>query len=833
MSLAVIAAGCFWVYYLPYSEVKKRSIESMNTQQYLLATQTARGLEKFFEHYSRVLSYFSNLPSIVSFDAGGERILEGIYRNNINEINAITRIDSTGRIIYTVPFVEEAIGRDVSYQEHNRRVMKLHKPIASDVFAAVQGYRTVAYAYPVFDKDRYTGCLSILVPFQRLAREYLENVRIGEGGYAWMISREGIQLYSPLEGHTGLSVKESFSSYPEVLSMVKNMLESGEGKAVCHYRRGEEGGGELIRYQSVYVPVHLPDNEWYIVVAVPESQILADVEGFRKKWIIITGLLVSLGLVISYYLIKAWAIVREENRRKLAEKELIKSENRFRQLADSTWEAIIILDNGEIVHANDQFYGMFGYSQHELAGRQVLPLIVSKLYSYIQEELMAGDKEGTYEISGIRRDGTEFPIEVRTREMEFHDHKAKVITIRDISDRTKAEEERINLHTRLRQKQKMEALGTLAGGIAHDFNNILTGIFGYVELALIDISDGNEVRKNLLMIKEAGQHAKDMVKQILAFSRRSKPDLKVVQLSTVVENACKLIRPTVPPRIEVRRRIDPVPDLVKADSTQIHQVLLNLCANAVFAMKEKGVLEISLHRERLEDRDRQIIPDLVPDIAPGEYLVITVTDSGEGMDEELVERIFEPFFTTKEPGEGIGMGLSVVHGIIKEHQGAITVSSRQGEGTRFSIYLPAIAEDQPEEEPAMSFSEFENQRILFVDDEQSIVDVGIRMLEKLGFRVVGSTNSKEALEMFTRDPGRFDLVITDQVMLGLTGLELVEKIFEIRKDIPVILCSGYSTLISSEKARRLGIDKFLMKPYSKMDLARAIHNVLEGSRREG
>ncbi len=820
----LIAIGCFLVYYLPYSEVKRRSRESMYTQEFLLASQTSRGIEKFFDHYSRSLNFLSGEQGIVDFDERGKQVLQRFYKNNAGEISAITRIDPDGRIICTVPFNEEAIGRDVSYQEHNSRILKTHEPVSSDVFTAVQGYRSVAYIYPIFKDGNFVGSLGLLIPFDHLARKYLEDLRIGREGYTWMMSKRGIQLFSPIPGHTGINVRESFSDYPEILSILDDMVSGRRENAVIEYRPGGVNSTELVKYLSTCVPVNLPDNTWYLLVMVPEGQVLETMEEFRKKWIAVSGLLVSLGLIVSFYLVKARAIVREEKKRKRAEQELKESEERFRQLSDSTWEAILIVDGGKIIHANDQFFEMFGYERGELEAKTILPIIFKNGSMGTLMDFIDHKRSGPLEAEGVRKNGENFPVEIRIRIMEYYGATAKVLSIRDISDRVRAEKEKADLYFRLRQKQKMEALGTLAGGIAHDFNNILTGIIGYADFSLMDSSNQGEVRENLEIIREAGHRAKNLVKQILAFSRQTKPDLKILDIAMIVEDAMKLLAPTIPKTIQIDSRIDHESGFVKADPTQIHQVLMNLVTNAVSAMADGGVLRISLERERLEDKDGK----LQPGVDPGEYAIITVSDTGTGMDGQVIERIFEPFFTTKEPSEGIGMGLSVVHGIVQEHNGLLTVKSELNKGTQFSVFLPLVPGIMDEEEEEIDIPSGRKERILFVDDEKDIVNIEKKMLERFGFRVEATTSSEEALDIFAKDPAGFDIIVTDQIMPGLNGLELIQKIFQIRTDIPVILCSGFSSLISGKKTGRMGIDKFIMKPYTSRHLAHMIVEVLDG-----
>jgi len=423
------------------------------------------------------------------------------------------------------------------------------------------------------------------------------------------------------------------------------------------------------------------------------------------------------------------------------------------------------------------------------------------------------------------KDGSTIWVEVTASFL--HDDAGNVVSIlgasREITERKEAEEEHKKLEARLQQAQKMEAIGTLAGGIAHDFNNILTAVLGYTELALDDAENDTLLHKNLQEVIVAGNRAKDLVKQILAFSRQADQELKPVQVELIVKEAVKLIRASLPSTIEIELNLASK-SATLADPTQIHQVLMNLCTNAHHAMSENGgVLTVSLRDVRIDSgfESRKL------DLTTGGYMCLQIQDTGHGMPEEVRARIFDPFFTTKDRDKGTGMGLSVVHGIVKSHGGAITVHSQPGKGTSFAIYLPLIrTEVKPTVRTAIALPTG-NERILFIDDEKTLVDLGRQMLERLGYKVVCRTSSIEALELFKSRPDQFDLVITDMTMPNLTGDKLTRQMLGIRADIPVILCTGFSEQISEKSAKDMGIREFILKPLVMDKLARTVRSVLD------
>ena len=501
------------------------------------------------------------------------------------------------------------------------------------------------------------------------------------------------------------------------------------------------------------------------------------------------------------------------------------SEERFRSITESAMDAIISTDaNGLILSWNHGAQRLFGYGCDEMVGQPLTMLMpdryrrpcldgLSRVVTTGQQRLMGK----TLEVHGLTREGDELPMELSLSSWQTGDSTFFGAIIRDMTERKR-------LETQLRQAQKMQAIGTLTGGIAHDFNNILSAILGYAELALDEVEQGSAVWHDLQGTLTAGRRAKDLVRQILAFSRQTERARTSIYLHLLVEEALALLRAALPSTITIRPVIDRNAGAVLADPTQMQQVLINLCTNAAHAMRETGgVLEV-----RLEPIELALdAPTISPDLKAGAYARLTVQDTGHGMAPTILERIFEPFFTTKGMGEGTGMGLAVAHGIIAHHEGAITVESIPGQGSTFAVYLPRS--DSPgtaallTEEPVVGGKE----RILFVDDETALVHVGRATLHRLGYQVVVCTSSSEALETFRAAPYSFDLVITDRTMPSLTGEALVRELHHLRPDIPIILCTGFSHPVTSEQLRALEVDAFLLKPVMVHEWARVIRQVLE------
>ncbi|HEY3278771.1 MAG TPA: PAS domain-containing protein [Syntrophorhabdaceae bacterium] len=402
----------------------------------------------------------------------------------------------------------------------------------------------------------------------------------------------------------------------------------------------------------------------------------------------------------------------------------------------------------------------------------------------------------------------------------------RTMELQKTRDRLESElAERARVEEQLRQAQKMEAIGTFAGGIAHDFNNILAGILGFTEMAMDDIpSNCTQVEKNLQRVLTSALRARDLIKQILAFSRKATHEKSPMSVSPVIKETVRLLKAFIPSNINLTVTITATSDTVLASPVELQQILMNLSANAVLAMEGGGnTLGISLEDVELQPDS----PRVPKGLTPGEYLGLVVRDNGTGISPEVREKMFEPFFTTREEGKGTGMGLSVVYGLVKGLGGAIVVESEPGVGSTFHVILPkikwALAPENLQEMQLPGGSE----RILFVEDEEMLVEWGRITLERLGYRVTAAADSARALDLFSTDPSRFDLVITDQNMPGITGAHLSEEILKIRPDIPIILSTGHSDAISPEKAKAIGIKEFLMKPLSRSELAAAVRRVLD------
>ncbi|MHB8069711.1 MAG: PAS domain-containing hybrid sensor histidine kinase/response regulator, partial [Desulfobaccales bacterium] len=518
---------------------------------------------------------------------------------------------------------------------------------------------------------------------------------------------------------------------------------------------------------------------------------------------------------------------------KRVEGALREGEEKYRGLIETTNTGYVIIDRkGRVLDANPEYVRLTGYSELvEILGRNVLDWTAepdrAKNAAALEQCLDTGIVKNL-ELDYLGRDGRSIPVEINATSIRTSEGAKFLSLVRDISARKQAEKEKAILEAQLARAQKLESLGTLAGGIAHEFNNILVAIMGYAELAQMDLETSPEPAKPLDSIKHiltASSRARDLIKQILTFSRKENLDLKAVRPHHVVTETVNLLRGSIPKTIDIDYQADRSRGAILADSVQLQQIVMNLGTNAFQAMGPKGVLKIRLE-EIITDSE---VGRLSPDLQAGSYLRLTVADNGRGMDQETLAHIFDPFFTTKEVGQGTGLGLAVVYGIVKNMGGAITVQSDPGRGTTFSLYFPLYISPE-DEETRPDLEPISGQgRILLVDDEDAVAEIEARLLQKLGYEVIVVKDGLSALEFFTEKSEAIDLVITDQTMPKMTGMELALAIKVIRPEMPVILYSGYSNLASDKNLPDAGIDKILTKPIRLRELSEAVKEILGGS----
>lgn len=524
----------------------------------------------------------------------------------------------------------------------------------------------------------------------------------------------------------------------------------------------------------------------------------------------------EIGTILASYSCEALRAVR-------ATEELRESATRFRKILDTIPTGIIIVDiqTHQIVYTNPAAASMAGSEPQDITGKACHDLFNLSVCDQCPMHSGAKTIQGQHTLRTVF--GKEKPVLKTVSRTTLEGRECFMETFIDLSERIRAEEDKEKLRTQLRQVQKMEALGTLAGGIAHDFNNILSAVIGYSELGLQDLGNTSDgLYPKLKAINNAGLRARDLVEQILAFSRMQEQMHAPVKVSPIVKEAIKLLHSSLPANIQIKSTIK-VDRPVLGDPTQIHQIIMNLCTNAYHAMQTSGgQLGVTLEEVFIDASP----PPTGLTLESGHYLRLAISDTGPGIGPAIIDRIFEPYFTTKDKSKGTGLGLAVVHGIVKGHGGEIKVESRVGEGTCFTVYLPISLVESSEKGTHSSSLPTGTEHVLLVDDEKDIVEIGDQMLRRLGYRVTAVIGSKSALNAYKADPFRFDVVITDYNMPEMTGDQMAKEMMAIRKQMPIIVCTGFSEVFDKEKAQAMGIRKILMKPVTMEAMAHAVRDVL-------
>ncbi len=627
------------------------------------------------------------------------------------------------------------------------------------------------------------------------------------------------------EGPLGMAIISPDNRIVRVNNRLCRMLgyEEGELKALRV--------SDITHEQDLFEDSHLAERAYLGEIPyyrVEKCYITKNRETLRAH---VTGTFIRDGNGTPLYGLK---MIEDITDRKKAEEELRQSEQRFKGLFECAPDPYYLLDlNGKLTDCNKAATDILGCSRDELIGRSIYEL--NLFSSKDLEAAVSVLDRSRFDYPSLPEEFTlnlgddrQVSLEVRSFPTIIGGQTMVLGIARDITERKRMEEERKQIEAQLHHSQKMEAIGTLAGGIAHDFNNILSAIIGYSDLALCEMSKESQPHYYVEQVLKSGFRAKDLVKQILEFSRQGNLEKKPLKLCSIVNETVKLLKATIPSSIDIVVNLSAEYDWILADATQMHQVLMNLCTNAWQAMREGvGTLRVNLEEICVDSSMRNIHPEL----REGLHLKLEISDTGHGMSPEVMGRIFEPYFTTKGIGEGTGLGLAVVQGIVKDHEGAISVESRPEKGTTFGIFLPQFDRGEEEKKEMVQQPLAGDETILYVDDEPALTDIGKMMLEQLGYRVTTRCSSIEALEAFRAQPDKFDVVVTDLAMPQLRGTDLAQEIIRIRPGMPVILCTGFSQRIDLDKAKSAGVHEVVLKPATATELAAAIRRVVGAARR--
>ncbi|MBF0303376.1 MAG: response regulator, partial [Desulfamplus sp.] len=839
MLLSVWLGSCVYLFHTIYADTRQKTIDELNHRQMIHAEQAAQSIENFFDHWITYLTSLSESEHIIELDDKGREEIELIYRINLEQISAVTRVDANGKILHTVPFNQKVIGMDISHQKHVKESMKTHKPVVSDVFRAVQGYDAVAVPIPVFNKKIYCGTLTVLINVQAVAKKITENIHLGKTGYAWVISKDGTELYCPVPGHIGRTVYENCRDFPTIIGMAEKMVKGEKGVTTYFFDQIREKKTVTIKKHAVYMPIRVGNTFWSVVVASSESEVLSGIDSFGRKLLAVIGMFFTGSFFFIYYGIRVRRILREEALRR-------NSEKTARALLNIPNAAAFLIDrNAILIDANETMAKWLKMSVSEIIGKciwDIFPPEVTMKRKAHFEGILRDKKQVIYEDErqGIWRESIITPILDDIGEVS----KVAVFAF-DITWRKEAEAENEKLQQQLLQSQKMESIGRLAGGVAHDFNNMLGVIIGHVELLLYQVKIAGhtdtaaELSAGLSAISKAANRSADLTRQLLAFARKQIVTPQEVNLNEAVEEMLSMLERLIGENIELAWIPDQNIGKVMIDPSQIDQIMANLCINARDAIQYMGKITIETGNSFFDDA---YCADHV-EALPGSHIMITVSDNGCGMDKETLSQIFDPFFTTKDINKGTGLGLASVYGIIRQNNGFINVYSENGKGTTFRIYLPEYDshKDKYEDDNYDNSVDAKNgstykagpspvtgdETILLVEDEEWLLELGETMLKRLGYTVLSASTPEEAINITQTYSGEIDLLITDVIMPEMNGRELAKKLLEVRQNMQCLFMSGYTAnVIAHHGVLDSGVN-FIQKPFSIQELGQKVREALK------
>ncbi|MCU7500513.1 MAG: PAS domain S-box protein [Ignavibacteria bacterium] len=682
--LFLLIVVCGILFYSTYSDVKRATIDQFDYEQTIHARQAATGIRTFFSHYKDMLDYFSAQDEIVNMNQSGKELLTHFYLSHSHEIKAVTRIDSSGKVLFTVPYNKNLIGRNISYQEHVRRFLDKRKNVLSDVFDAVQGYKCVAYYEPIFENGKFKGGIAALVPFDNLSRNYLKDIKVRQSGTAWIVSHEGTILYGSAAENNFKPVSEVFKESPSALSMIGKILSGKEGADDYYYSPGK-GGNKEVLMRSYYLPVHIADQFWSIIVSTPEKEVLATMSGFIIKWLIVVILLFSGILVYVNYAIKAKAIIKEEKRRRIAEKALKDSEKKFRTLVELSPDAITLLDmDSKILACNQQAARMLGYNAaYELIGKNSLDMVVPGDRPEVERKMKQLLREGSLrnvESRFQRTDGQEFPVEFSLGLV--YDSSGRPISFttvaRDITGRKQAEEELLLAKEKAEKSDKLKS--EFLAQMSHEIRSPINSILSFSSL-LEEELDGKmpeDLETSFSIIRNAGKRIIRTVDLILNMSEiqtgtyellPKKFDLMKDILEKLHMEFCHQAKEKGI-ELTLENKTGKADVRVFADEYTVGQVFNNLVNNAV-KYTEQGKISVIVEKNEKDD------------------LVVSIRDTGIGISEEYLPNLFKPF-SQEEQGytrkyEGNGLGLALVKKYCEMNNLSIEVDSKKGVGSVFRV----------------------------------------------------------------------------------------------------------------------------------------------------
>jgi PAS domain S-box-containing protein len=811
----VLIAIFAYLFYSAYNDIKNRTLNEFNVQQITLAKQASKGVESFFIYYQRELLFLSKLDYVLELNDQGRHLLANFYNNHSDQIEAITLVDSKGILQYTFPYNNEAIGRDISNQEHIRAIIETHKPTVSNVFTSVQGFKTIAYHIPIMAGDKYQGSIAILIPLEKLGKQFIENIKTGETGYGWMISKDGIELYDPQKNQTGKFAKDNYRSYPSVSDLIDKSLKESEGTSICYLKPLSDKKKDLSKTLVAFYRVTLDNTFWSIIIFTPEKEVLAKLISFRNRLYILFSLsILVLGL---YFLLamKARTILKEEKKRNALTNILHESERRFRIIFELSPAGIILIDQeGRIIEVNSAFCETLGYSREELLSNNIRIFSEPSGMDEIEKnitEILSG-KTLKHEVTNIRKGGTRILLALHETKIMLPDGKPGILSVaNDITEREKVYSELILAKEKAEESDRLKS--SFLTNMSHELRTPLNAIIGFSSL-MIDAGFDDETTSYLKIIADSGHHLLGLVEEILDISMIETKQIKInyekIGLKSILYDVKNIISGEIlnekKADIDLILNIDPEMEeiFIFTDVRKLKQVLLNLLKNSL-KFTEEGYIEFGFTKI---EADKSC------------FLKFYVKDTGIGIEKKYHDVIFNIFRQvddthTRKYG-GTGIGLSIASKIIELLGGEIWVESDQGAGSVFQFTIPLVSEikkleNYPADTDTATENDYSGKTILIAEDEISNYEFLRILFEKMNIRVLWAKNGFEAISLCEADDS-INLVLMDIKMPLLNGLEATGRIKQMKPGLTVVAQTAFAMATDKEEAFRAGCDDYLSKP---------------------
>ncbi|CCK78174.1 hybrid sensor histidine kinase/response regulator [Desulfobacula toluolica] len=842
ITLTIISVIIIAVYINLNSRRKLRSMAAgqFGIQQLMQTRLVASAIENYFDHFISNLYFMANANQILSSRSSQDALFYKLY-DKLQNVTSIRFVSINGILTFIYPsegFRRELIGKNYGTEKFYKKTIATGKISISSLLYNEENKPRIRIAIPVFDNDQATphikGVLVGSFDPMNVLNSIINSIISDKTGYAWILDSKGNFLTHPVkefEGKSSFGAREKKNpafSYKKIEIIQQKMIQGHEGTDTYTSGWHREQKGYIEKFVA-YAPVKTADSNWSIAICSPMNaldEIIEETERYEHY---------TLFFIVFIFLTGGILLFKNSYQRYCSFEQSLKlNEQKLSAITQASPIGICLVKQRKIYWANETLHTMFGYDYDDLIGKNVRMFyqndssylrIGKALYSDFSEL-----KPSQLTSQCIKKDGTIFHCSLRSCPLNSSDlSEGFIVVVGDITERVAVEQENNRLKDHIIRTQRMEAIGILASGIAHDFNNILFPITGYVEILLLDTAENSDTHEYLMNILKASNRAKELINQILSFSRKAEKETNPVLVQPIIKETLKFLKKTIPTTINIVQQIDMNCRPIMADSTQIHQVIMNLCTNAYQAMEDRGgTLTVKLFESEIKEDDLNNLLDL----KPGRYLELLISDTGIGMKKNIALKIFEPYFTTKKSGKGTGLGLAVAHGIVKKAGGDIKVISKPYKGTCFHIYLPLIDSNTDNSSlPVIKNNCIKGTgHILLVDDEEQIVAMEQKFLKRLGYDTTACTSSIKALEIFKTNPNKFDLVITDLTMPEITGDKLVEEIKKRNPDVPVIICTGFKRTYTKEWMDSINAQELLIKPVKMKDLSTLISKTINGNR---